>query len=99
MMLVDRPWPVATTASRARRPTSAGSGRATWPWASSPAETARISYSVEDRVPAEDRLDRLVDGAEERVDRPVAGRLGRRRLAADRTSGHVPAELAAVRAR
>ena len=45
MMLVDRPWPLTTSApgpsSDERRQRTS-----TWPWASSPADTALISYSV-----------------------------------------------------
>ena len=45
MMFVDNPWPVTTSApgpsSDERRQRTR-----TWPWASSPAETALISYSV-----------------------------------------------------
>ena len=44
-------------------------------------------------MPAEDRLDRLVDRAVERVDRPVAGRLGAALLAGHREARPCPVAL------
>ena len=46
----------------------------------------------EHRVPAEERLDGRVDGAEQRVDRAVAGALGGVRLAAERPATTLPGE-------
>ena len=45
MMLVDNPWPVTVNAPD---PVSVERRQRTrvWPWASSPAETALISYSL-----------------------------------------------------
>ena len=64
MMLVDNPWPVTVNAGT-RCPWSAGSGRG-------PGPGARLDLVLaEIRRPAEDRLDRLVDRAVERVDRPL----------------------------
>ena len=51
----------------------------------------------QDRPPAEDRLERLVDRREQRVDRAVAGRLGGPVLAAGRVSETLPVRIAAVR--
>ena len=82
MMFVDNPWPVTTSApgpsSDERRQRTS-----TWPWASSPARHGLDLVLGQRRVPAEDRLERLVDRAEQRVDRAVAGRLGGPLLAAD----------------
>ena len=75
MMFVDNPWPDTTSApgpsSDERRQRTR-----TWPCASSPADTALISYSVRVGCQPRSRLERVVDRPEERVDRAVAGRLG-----------------------
>ena len=95
MMFVDSPWPVTT---RAPGPSSVERRQRTrtWPWASSPAGDRLDLVLDERRLPAEDRPDRVVDGREEGVDRPVAGRLGGPLLAVD-GERHRAGGVAAVR--
>ncbi len=102
MMLVDKPWPVTT---RAPGPSSEERRQRTrtWPCASSPADTALISYSVKVGCQPRTGWSACVHRAEEGVDRAVAGRLGGPFLAGDRERdragrvapvrrGHAPAD-------
>ena len=82
MMFVDNPWPETTSApgpssdERRQRTSDLALG----------VLAGRDGLDLvlgQDRVPAEDRLERLVDRRNRRVDRAVAGRLGGAVLAVD----------------
>ena len=83
MMFVVNPWPDTTSAPG---PSSDGAAAADQHLALR-VLAGRHGLDLvlgQHRVPAEHRLERVVDGREQRVDRAVAGRLGAALLAVDR---------------
>ena len=92
MMLVDSPWPETTSAPGplVRRAAAADQHLALGVLAGGDGLDLVLG---EDRVPAEDRLERLVDRPEERVDRAVPGRLGTARRSPATVSDTVPVAL------
>ena len=95
-MFVDSPWPVTTSAPGPSSDDRRQRTR-TWPWASSPAETALISYSVRTGCQPRTGWRPSSTAPEQRVDRAVAGRLGRRPILAGDRERDAAGRVAAVR--